>query len=404
MVSTNETTTRPPKPAHRRRRIRALLKHLAAIAAELAILRAEDDDERQDQRRAEDTARKLLTGRAVLKRAIRRLGRIRWLRRQLNAGLTRAADRSLFRLEGAGPLIPEEDWPGWPDGRSETQSAASRSRTPAARRRARIAYLEEQEKAFRSEFQKLMKEDEPEREARNQQRQILVGVVILRLALRNPRVARWLRKLLDDEYTDTRDRQLFDLEGDGPIVREEDQAGLLPLRRQTAKKGNSDDGPAAAAAADAPGPPSTSQGRTRSGRPASSTSGGVVGTPDPELDDAGKSAVQEPIPGWRPRRIPVRSSTGSGVGPQHNEWGAKLEGRAPVAALPPELRGKTITVTDSNQRSWTTTITEVVNRDEHSILVRHTGRPRSEEKVDESVPNSTARSPIVERQPRKKQS
>lgn len=129
-----------------------------------------------------------------------------------------------------------------------------------------------------------------------------------------------------------------------------------------------------------------------------------MGTPDPELDDAGKSAVQEPIPGWRPRRIPVRSSTGSGVGPQQNEWGAKLEGRAPVAALPPELRGKTITVTDSNQRSWTTTITEVVNRDEHSILVRHTGRPLSEEKVDGSAPNSAARSPIVERQPRKKQS
>ena len=57
-------------------------------------------------------------------------------------------------------------------------------------------------------------------------------------------------------------------------------------------------------------------------------------------------------------------------------WGACLTGRAAVAALPKELQGRQITVTDSNLRSWTTTVTDVVSRDEGNVVVRNSGRPK----------------------------
>lgn len=372
-----KTTKRTTTAAHRRRGIRSRQRRLADIGIELPTLRAEEEDEREDQRSSDDTRRKLLAGRAVLERTIQRAGRIRWLRKQLDSGLTRAADRDMFRLEDDGPLIPPEDWPGWPDlRRTETQAVASGSRTSAARRR-RIAYLERQEKVLKAELKQLMKDDEPERVDRNNQRKILVGVVILRCCLSNLRLTRWLRRLLDNEYTDARDRRLYQLEEDGPIVREEDQAGLVPTRGQAPKRKAPDDGGPAARAADAPGRRSTSQRAKRAGRAGSSTRRGAVRAPDPERDgdDAGKSGVPGPIPGWCPRSIRASRSSDSEVGSRRKAWGAVLEGRAAVAELPEELRGKRITVTDSNTRSWTTTITEVVSRDESSILVRHEGRP-----------------------------
>ena len=283
----------------------------------------------------------------------------------------------MFRLEDDGPLIPQEDWSGWPDlRRTRTHVVASRARTSAVRRR-RIACLDRQQKILQAELEQLMKDDKPEREARNGERTILVGLVILRRCLRDPRLTRWLRRLLRNEYGEARDRRLYQLEEEGQIVREEDQAGLAPTQGQAAKRKAPDDGGPAAGAADVPGPRSTSQRATRDGRAGSSTRSGAVRTPAPESDgdDAGKSGVPEPIAGWRPRRIPVPTSSDSEVGSRKKEWGAILVGGAAVADLPARLRGKKITVTDSNQQSWTTSITEVVSRDENSILVRHAGRP-----------------------------
>ena len=101
-------TTKTTTAAHRRRGIRSRQRRLADIDIELATLRAAEEDEREDQRRSDDTDRKRLAGVAVLKRVIQRAGRIRWLRKQLDSGLTRAADRDMFRLEDDGPLIPRK--------------------------------------------------------------------------------------------------------------------------------------------------------------------------------------------------------------------------------------------------------------------------------------------------------
>ena len=68
--------------------------------------------------------------------------------------------------------------------------------------------------------------------------------------------------------------------------------------------------------------------------------------------------------GWKPRRLPT------------GKWGAGLEGKR-VAGLPDDdqLRGATISVTDSKGDSWNTTILEVVGRTETSMLVRTSSRP-----------------------------
>ena len=230
------TTARTRKPANRRRGIRSCQRRLAEIRIELGALRKEEEDDRDDRRRSDDTRRKRLAGEAVLKRVIQRVGRIRWLRRQLDSGLTRAAERSMFRLEDDGPLIPQEDWSGWPDlRRTRTHVVASRARTSAVRRR-RIACLDRQQKILQAELEQLMKDDKPEREARNGERTILVGLVILRRCLRDPRLTRWLRRLLRNEYGEARDRRLYQLEEEGQIVREEDQAGLAPTQGQAAKR------------------------------------------------------------------------------------------------------------------------------------------------------------------------
>ena len=117
-------------------------------------------------------------------------------------------------------------------------------------------------------------------------------------------------ELLDDAYTEARDRKLYQLEGNGPIVREEDQAGLRPIRRRAAKTRASDDGPDAAAAAKAPVPRPASPSAARGDHPGSPTAESAASTADPDLDgdDASKSGVQESIPGRRPRgRQPRRA-------------------------------------------------------------------------------------------------
>lgn len=83
----------------------------------------------------------------------------------------------------------------------------------------------------------------------------------------------------------------------------------------------------------------------------------------------------EPIPSWKPHRLEVGAAA-SGGRTGRSEWGARLTGRAAVAALPEELRGRRITVTDSNLVSWMTTVTEIVSRDEGNVVVRNSGRPQ----------------------------
>ena len=73
-----------------------------------------------------------------------------------------------------------------------------------------------------------------------------------------------------------------------------------------------------------------------------------------------------PIEGWKPRGLPG------------GQWGAMLEGPR-VAGLPDDnqLPGTPIVVTDKRGESWTTTLTEVVNRTDNTIVVKNSGRPSS---------------------------
>ena len=192
--------------------------------------------ERDAARAVEATRRKLLTGTAVLDRILERLGLIGWLRRVLDAGLTRSCDRALFNLTGDGPLIPQEDWMGWPDAPEETLPEAPPTTLSAGRRRARLAYLTKQRTILRAELDELQTRYEPHRDRRNDRRRILVGAVLLTRAFRRHGVARWLRRLLDRRYTAPRDRALFVLEGVGALVPMEDQAALRLTRRQAATR------------------------------------------------------------------------------------------------------------------------------------------------------------------------
>ena len=363
-----------------RRRLRSLFKKRAALHRDVRVLTAEDDQAREAERRAEDTRRKLLTGDGVLWRVLERRGLIRWLRQVLDAGLTRSYDRSLFGLADDGPLIPEQDWPGWPDARhvEGPLAEAPPNRLSSGRRRARLAYLTKRLAAIDTQLDDLAKEYAPHRDETNDQRKILVGAVFLKLSARNGRVTRWLRRLLDRRYSVVKDRMLFRLEDGGPLVPAEDQAGLQPNRPQAAKTRASDHR-SASAAGTARRPRSASTGTHDSGGAGASRRSEAVRAREPERagDDA-VAPVQDPIPGWQPHRLRGASPCRSGGRTRASDWGARLIGHAAVGALPEELRGRAITVTDSNRNAWTTTITEVVSRDEGHIIVRNSGRPRSD--------------------------
>ena len=366
----------PDTPGRMRRRIRALLKWLSACDAELRDLTAAVDEARDAEREEEATRRKALTGSAVLDRVLERPRLLGWLRRVLDVGLTRSYDRSLFCLTGDGSLIPQEDGMGWPGAPEATLPEASPTTLSAGRRRARLAYLTKRRAAVLAELDPLQERYAPHRDSRNRQRQILVGAVLLTMSFGHSGVARWLRRLLDGRYTAPRDRTLFALEGVGALVPMEEQAALRPTRRQAAKTRVSDR-------------PLGADGKTRR-QPAASTSvndGRGKGTsaqsstahaPKPESrgDDAGNPDLPEPIPGWKPYRLEVHESSKGGR--NQSVWGARLTGRAAVSALPKELPGRQILVTDSNMVSWTTTVTAVVSRDAGSAIVRNSGRPETD--------------------------
>ena len=73
---------------------------------------------------------------------------------------------------------------------------------------------------------------------------------------------------------------------------------------------------------------------------------------------------QQPIPGWKPRKV-GKDEAGRDV------WGAALQGPE-VARLPDELLGIEITVTATTTgKSWTGPIVEVVDRSEDLVVVRY---------------------------------
>lgn len=305
----------PNTPGGRRRRLRSLQRKLTALDHELAALSEENDEERDEERKAEADRRKFLAGHVVLDRVQQRVQRIPWLRGVLDVGLTRAYDRAMFRLAGGGPLIPPEEWPGWPDtpGTEPSVGARPRTRMTPGRRRARIAFLQERRKTIFQQLDELIEETAPERETKNHQRKIVAGAVMLTMSFQKKRVHQWLRKLLDDHLTAVRDRKLFQLQGDGPLVPEEERATLRLTRRERAPKRASDNSPSAADDS-ARNPGSTSQNANRSGHVGSSTAGGAV--PSRERESAGNATppdARDPIPGWRPYRLSGASSSSSGV-------------------------------------------------------------------------------------------
>lgn len=78
-----------------------------------------------------------------------------------------------------------------------------------------------------------------------------------------------------------------------------------------------------------------------------------------DLNTPSSSTV--PIPGWKPCRL-------------DDGWGSVLSGPA-VDALPMDLVGTLIAVTDRSGSSWTATITAVVERSNHRIVVTDSGKP-----------------------------
>lgn len=362
----------PKTAGGRRRRMRSLRRQLRGMDDELALLTAEHQDEIDKRRKTDDTRRKLLVGQVVLERVRTRPPLTLWLRRQLTEGLTRAPDHAMFGLKSTEPLIPPEEWPGWPDGQTTEPKAPVRTPMTPGRRRARVAYLERRRKTLLLHLQSLTKKTAPERETRNAQRKILVGAVMLALAGRDRRVD-WLRKLLN-EYLNLRDRKLFELAGDGPLVPPE-RAASPTTKRDVPTRRASDEG-SSAPDASAPDSGSASETANRGGAARSSPAGGEMCPPESEsAHKEGKSSdFQEPMPRWRPCRLDGGSSTSSGARERKVKWGARLTGRAAVSALPEDLRQKTITVTTKDERSWTATIIAVVERGDEHVIVRTSSR------------------------------
>ena len=144
-------------------------------------------------------------------------------------------------MTGEAPLIPPEDWPGWPDPRQTGREAVGvdLAGMTARKRRRRIDHLRRARTALRERLKDVAARYAPARESANKQRKILVGYVVLQLAFRTGQVRRWLRKLLTVQLTEARDRALFGLDETEPLVPETDRAGLPPVTPREAAKGAS---------------------------------------------------------------------------------------------------------------------------------------------------------------------
>ena len=260
----------------------------------------------------------------------------------LAAGLD-ARDRQHFSVQPGTPLVPV----GETRRGLRTLTAVRVARMTPTERRRRMEALQREERDLKREQRKLLAADRGAEEPADLTtlRYILVGAVLMKLAELHPGLMRWLKALLNARLTARRDRVLFRMGESGRLVLEEESPDPRAAGR-AAKEANS-------------GP------QDREGQPASGE-GATAGDAD------------APIPGWRPCRVsvPASSTAGSGTRPA-TEWGARLTGVRRVAELPDELCGRTITVTDSGESSWETTVTEVVSRDDKAAVVRNAGRPAS---------------------------
>ena len=92
-------------------------------------------------------------------------------------------------------------------------------------------------------------------------------------------------------------------------------------------------------------------------------------TEDDTKSDNGANAGSDskdspkPVVGWQPKSL------------GNSEWGAQLTGKS-VAELPQDLTGVPIIVTTSKGKSWESRITDVVSRDEKTVIVRTAEKPK----------------------------
>ena len=350
----------------RRKRIIQIRRQLAGLRTEKQAIRAQDEKLAR-QRRSLDTRSKYLLGRAAQTRLERRPGLAEWLRRAVREVLTRVEERRLFGLEPGTPLIPVDKLPRRSRAGGSPAPSVRPDRMSSEKRRQRLEELKEEERELKRELRELQDEDRGEDDPADPSthRCILLGVVLRTMASRRPGVTRWLRRLLDAHLKEERDRKLFRLNEPGPLFLNDespDTAAIEPA-----------DGPAATHGGNMPRAANAGE---RNGSEAATESGPRRRPTTRSPEDVSAGDAQEPIPGWRPCRLPAPPSDAS-VRRTVTEWGACLTGVRAVAALPHELRGRKITVTDSNNRSWNTAITEVIDRNPKSVTVRTSGRPGS---------------------------
>ena len=380
MASNNKTVKKNALPRWKRKaRFLQIRERLARIPAAISRLLAHQREAKPRQTR--DTRRKFLVGWAVVERLVLRPALTKWVRTVLVAVL-KEEHRRLFGLEAGTPLIPEPELPR-PSGVAARPAPTGRAdaMTPKERQRL-IEDLKREERDLKRELRELQAADRGEDEPADPKthRLIVLGAALMTIASHRSSVTRWLRRLLDTHLKAKRDRVLFRLNESGPLVLEEDSPDLPAIGRRPAKTSASDGQPTARAAAHGrDSPPSVAKGMKRDGSRAAASSGPHHRGASPRSsEDASARDAEQPIPGWQPCRI--KAATSSASGPRTRpatEWGARLTGRAAVAAVPQDPCGMTITVTNSNGDSWPTTIIEVVSRDEKAIVVRNSGRPRA---------------------------
>ena len=87
----------------------------------------------------------------------------------------------------------------------------------------------------------------------------------------------------------------------------------------------------------------------------------------------------KPVVGWKPAQVQVGDE---------KKWGSKLTGDA-VAELPHDLTSFPIIVTSSKGQSWEARITEVVSRDDKTVIVRDTGKPKHPDDASQAASDTT---------------
>ena len=95
--------------------------------------------------------------------------------------------------------------------------------------------------------------------------------------------------------------------------------------------------------------------------------------------DANAMNALKPIVGWKPVQVQVGDE---------KKWGSKLTGDA-VAELPQDLTCVPIIVTTSTGQAWEARITEVVSRDDKTVIVHDTGKPKPPDDGSQAASDTT---------------